>query len=251
MTVNGIGPSFIFKGRTFFLNLCQFSNSMKKAFSFLIYLFLLINCLHGQNQQDSSYLDKNLKFKDGVFLDFNAFKTNNPDYIWDQLKSNLFTNPISSTTYIEEIYLQDNSKLDINDIWGISLAGLPYINTFRETDSGLNIFSILKVRGAISLFEFNESKKVQRTFHAFNPMTGIPFRSAELETIEEAVKESMLDLKTGATLPFNKENLMTFIESDTLLLKSVKAINEEEKERLMKSLLIYCDRNPVKVPIHQ
>jgi len=224
---------------------------MKKFYSIVTCFFLLIHCIFAQNDQDSSYLNKNFGFVDGLFLNFNAFKTNSPDYFWDDLRSNIFTNPISSTTYIEGIALKDSSKLNINEIWGISLGGLPYINTFKETDSGLAIFSILKIRGAISLFQYNSSKKVQRTFQAFNPRTGIPFRTAELETTEEELKKFILDFETGQILPFNKQNLTTLIQGDKMLLKSVMAIGDEEIERLMKSLLIYCDRNPVKVPIHQ
>ncbi len=210
-------------------------------------MVLLVNA---QNQQDSSYLDKNFEFVDGVFLNFEAFKSNQPSYSWDELKSNIFTNPISATTYIKEVYSKDSLALDVKDIWGISLAGLPYVNTLKQTEAGLYIFALLKVRGSLSMFQSLEQKKVETTMHAFNPRTGIPFRTANIERIEEKVEDYILDMRSGLVLAFSKENLLTLIYEDELLLKSVSEVKDDQKDRLIKSLMIYCDRNPVKVPVY-
>lgn len=213
----------------------------------LIFTFLLM-ASGAKAQSDSLVLvSKNFKFQDGVFFTFEDFKNNQANLTWDTVYAKLHTNPQKLVTLVDSIMLADTPLMD--SIWGISLGGIPYLNLNKKNDAGLNIYVGLKVRGNISYFSVDEVMEEVKLIKAYNPRTGVPFREGEVVTKKEIQNNFMLSFENGKIERFTMDNFVSWIEEDEMLVKTVKAINEQDvSEKLFKCLLIYDDRNPVYVP---
>jgi len=203
-------------------------------------------------QEDSLILTKNYHFNDGVYMSFDAFQSNTPDYQWSELKANLVTNPQTFITQIQYIYIKRKEKeipLDLDEIWCVSLAGIPYLKLQEgDTKKYLTTFAGLQLRGKICYFSFEDYRLVQILIHAYNPYTGIPFRSGIIERKKNLKFEKILNFETGEIADLTVENLKNWITDDQKLLDTINELTlEEAEERLFKCLLIYDDRNVIRI----
>ena len=203
-------------------------------------------------QSDSLVLlTKNFKFSDGIYLSFEEFKENKPSISWDSTFARLHTNPQNLTTLVDTIHLKTSDD-QIGQIWGFSLGGIPYINQQEKNTAGLNKYLGIKVRGNICYFTKSETLKKSKVIKAYNPVTGIPFRESEVMTEKDIERKFMLSFNTGEVLDFTPSNFIEWIETDSQLVNTVMELPDEDRaEKLFKCLLIYDDRNPVYVPVHQ
>ncbi len=206
-------------------------------------------------QSDSIvYLSKNFKFKDGVFLTFEDFKNNTPTYSWDDVEAGLFSNP---QNFMAQMHFLKTKKtevapvqeIDLESIWGICLDGIPYVRLEKEVLNKVNtVFAGLKLRGKICYFEYEEFVLRKIPMSAYNPITGKPFRTMSVERKVKIIHRNMLHFETGEMAKFSQMNFSKWIEDDEKLLKTVQDLNPQEVEdKLFKCLLIYDDRNLVKV----
>ena len=204
-------------------------------------------------QGDSVLLTKNFKFKDGIYLHLESFQNNQPDYAWTEIKTNLFTNPQTFITQIDYIALKEtNGKkqaLNLNEIWGISLDGIPYLRLPKGAiDNSLTNFAGLQVRGKICYFDYERVEMQDILMPVYNPLTKKPFRAAYIQRELPVLYQKMMDFYTGEIKDFNTENFLEWIEDDSQLWKAVNILTEEEaQKKLFKSLLIYDDRHEVYV----
>ena len=218
----------------------------------LIIPFFILSGLGAAAQDDSLILTKNYHFNDGVYLSFEAFQSNDPDYQWDELRANLVTNPQTFLTQIQYVFIKNEREdvpLELDKIWCVSLAGIPYINL---TDEGLNkdmvSFAGLQLRGKICYYSFEDYRVVQIPMHAYNPYTGKPFRSGMVERKKQLLFERILNFETGEKAELTVENLKKWITDDKKLLNTMNSLPYDEvKEKLFKCLLIYDDRNVVRI----
>ncbi len=199
-------------------------------------------------QDDSVLVTKNFKFKDGVYLTFDAFQQNLPDYTWEQAEGRMVTNADTYLTKIEWLRTKDslNKKhIPLHQIWGVCVGGIPFIRTpIHQPDYVL--FAALRVRGKICYFAYEEEAIEQVVISAYNPLTGKPFRSGKVDNKVYRRIEKMLHFNHGEVMDFTPENFLKWIIDDPKLTETVKGLSQEEiQEKLFKCLLIYVDRNPV------
>lgn len=220
-----------------------------RLLSLLFFCFIWTPLLSAQ--EDSVLLTKNFKFKDGLYLDFQAFKNNQPTYSWIQLDGSLVTNPQTFITKVDYLYFKGHRErqIDLSEVWGLCLGGIPYIRLLeKEEEGGIVQFAGLQVRGKICFFAFEEEVTRMVVVKAYNPLTGRPFRTGEVPTTETVVQERMLRFEDGVTEEFNVENFLDWIQDDRQLWTTIKDMPIEEAEnKLFKSLLIYDDRQSVYV----
>lgn len=202
----------------------------------------------GNAQAQAELITKNFLFNDGVYLNLAALQQNKPSHEWSNVTASLVTNPQTFITKVEFIEQKANAqKLDLQQVWAVVIDGIPYVQ-FDNTlmDSSLASFAGLRVRGKICLFS-HESKSIKTiTMNAYNPMTGTPFRTQEIERDEVFVQHKIMNFETGEVVTFNKDNFLKWIEDDSQLTKTVQAMSAVEvREKLFKCLLIYVDRKEV------
>lgn len=201
--------------------------------------------------QQQVVLTKNFKFKDGLYLDFDAFKTNQPTYKWDTLSMNIFINPQTSIAHAERIELRDSTivTFDLDKVWGICVEGIPYIRLPKMAlNKSLTTFAAIKLRGKICYFSYEKKEKKLFEMSAYNPITGLPFRSMDIEREVDVLHEKIFRFDTGEVKDFTIENFKDWIEDDARLLNTVEGLKEEEvSAKLFKCLLIYVDRNSISI----
>lgn len=227
---------------------------MIKPFKYIAILFALLwlplFSFFALGQSDSlTVLTKNFKFKDGLYMDFASFQKNQPTYSWIQLDGSLVTNPQTFITKVDYLYFKGkkDKQIDLSEVWGLCLGGIPYIRLEeKQEENGIVEFAGLRVRGKICFYSFEEEVTRMVVVKAYNPLTGRPFRSGEVPTQETVVQERMLHFEKGTTAIFNVPNFLEWISDDRQLWKTLKDMPEEEiREKLFKTLLIYDDRQVV------
>lgn len=217
----------------------------------LLSLFCLLS-IPLSAQQDSMMLDKSFEFADGVYLSFEAFRANEPSYEWKEVEAKVASTPGSFSAQADFIIAKaSGDTLSRADIWGISLNGLPYVCLKKEEAGDRPIkFAGMKVRGRISLYEYETEQTEWVEIAAYNPLTGKPFRRGKVSKSVTTTHQYLLDLTTGKVKPYNRDSLLGLIEDDQQLWRTVKELSKEEVgEKLYRCLLIYDDRNPIYLPV--
>ncbi len=211
-------------------------------FFLLIYTVFLITAA---DAQDSVLVTKNFKFEDGIYLTFQAFQNNSPDYSWNEVNSQVFINGESFISKTENFVLKNGTQLPFLNVWGFSYNGIPYIRVRNE--AAFATFSALRVRGKLCYFSFEDRVSEWVEISAYNPVNGRPFRTGKVEKIVEVVKEKMLYFETGEIQDFNHTNFLLAIKDlDPPLWNTLADMGPEEvKDKLFKSLLIFDDRHEV------
>ena len=197
--------------------------------------------------QDSSVVvTKNFHFKDGIYLSFEEFQSNNPSYLMEDIYIHSFTNPQTFLTQVDSIFhIEEKQKINPENIWMISMDGVPFIKIPKnEVHKELPSFAALKLRGKICYYTYPDYRTKKIPVSAYNPLTGRPFLKGEVERDEKIVVEKMLHFDTGEIVDFNLDNLMAWIQEDRHLVETIEKTPEEElKDTLFRLLLIYVDRH--------
>lgn len=205
---------------------------------------------HVEAQKDSVRLTKNFQFKDGLYLDFNAFQQDTPDFLWDSLRVSLVANPTTFLTQVEYIYetIGDSTQaIDPEKIWGFSLGGIPYIRLPKgAVKKELTTFAGIQLRGKICYFSYEDEETIKLKMPVYNPLNGRPFRVADVMRRRPVKHERILHYETGEVETFERSVFQKWIADDAQLLRTVEDLSEGEiQEKLFKCLLIYVDRNTV------
>jgi hypothetical protein len=212
-------------------------------------LWLLIIGILAANAQKVK-LTNDFQFKSGLYLSFESFKNNEPDYTWEQVEYDAFSNTEKRAIQFKYLTQVDNKSkvIPLDSIWGFCAEGIPYIKVdipARKTTE----FTALRTRGRICYFTYETYivKKVPMTI--YDPSTGKPVLTKEIENKELATIEKIMNFETGEiedfSLPIFKEWIKITDEKLTTTLDEFK--EEQASEKLYKSMLIFNDRNPVYV----
>lgn len=229
----------------------MFSRSSQKNKRLKIVVYIVLLSLSGWlTAQDSTVVTKNFNFKDGVYLSFDSFQSNTPSYPIEDLVISSFINPQTSMMQVDSIYHKGAKKsIDLAEVWGISLDGIPYI---RLPDSEVNkllpAFAAIKLRGKICYFTYPVWRMKKIPVAAYNPISGRPFLRSEVTRDEMIIEEKILHFETGEILDFNYPNLLSWISEDRHLVETLEKLPPEEvNEKLFKALLIYVDRHETRI----
>ncbi|MCF8243623.1 MAG: hypothetical protein K9J37_08970 [Saprospiraceae bacterium] len=217
---------------------------MEKTLFIAALLALFGTSLFGQ---DTVLLTKNFRFADGIYFNLAELKANRPGLPIDSMKLDIITNPQTSLTQLNAVFLKKNTPMfSVDSIWAICLDGVPSIRVPKEEISkSLPNYAALKLRGKICYFTYPDYRQKTIRVAAYNPVTGRPFRHGNVLRDEEVIVEKMLHFETGEVADFQVEKLLTWIKDDSLLVETIAELPKGElKDKLFKSLLIYVDRNP-------
>lgn len=203
-------------------------------------IVILIFCNIVIGQVDSLKMTKNFKFKDGIYTNYQQFKTNRPAFTWNDVQTQLSTNPQTCMAHIASISIS-NKEISLDSVWGISIAGIPYIKVNSNYD-----FACLSVRGKISLFSFSMKVNKQIPMPVYNPSTGEKVYQGMVEREVNQDFTYILNFETGEVASFSPKNFKFWIQDDKNLYNTIDELDiKETREKLYKCLLIYDDRNPV------
>ena len=207
-------------------------------------------CTLAFSQADATFLDRNYEFRDGLYLTMAAFQSDTPDIPINDLEGRLVTNDDSGLTKSDYLAMKTDTgamEIDLENVWGITLDGEPYIRISENTgDQQFATFAKLRVRGAICYFTFESEQEHYVEVKAYNPLNGKPFRRGRVKNMKTVDNKRILRFDTGEVAPLTREILLNWVQDDPQLTEAIEALEGADiTDKLYRSMLIYDDRHPV------
>lgn len=202
----------------------------------LAVLLLLVSgtALHAQTDYFGG-----MDLRDGIYTDFFAFKNNQPSVPLEKLRDAQGL-PVNDARRVSgKLNWQPDSgasqTVDLNSIWGFCQNDVVYIGTS-------NGFYRIGLMGSLCHLV------VEETYRDWNPyMYGYP-----MGTVTRTVLvQQLLDMETGAYLPFNASGMDQALLHDAVLSEEFRNLPKKQRnsvEVLFRFLRLYNDRHPLVFP---
>ena len=193
----------------------------------------LVSVIAAQAQQ----VTNSLKFESGVYLTYQSFKSNTPDYTWEDARASAYVNDERYLAQVEYIKLMDSTtnefvKHPIQNFWGICVNGVPYVRVFNPYKQMLQ-FAGLRTRGKLCYFTLEGFIVHKIPMTVYDPFTGKALGSKDIENREDVLIRHLLRCDTGEMRVFTVDNFKYCINDDEALLETVgKMTAEELKDKL-------------------
>lgn len=198
----------------------------------------------GAQAQDSVLLNRSFQFDDGLYLTFEDFKNNQPAFSADEYEMVYVVNPQTLLAQVASLSVASEQGVDISSLWGVCIDGRPYIQIDRqEVGKDLASFAGFKVVGRFCFYSYQKSVQVPVEIKAYNPLTGMPFRSGTIDKTEFRENYRMLDFLNGTVRVFSKANLLDWVQEDKRISRLVRSLDPQDGETLLRALIAYNDRN--------
>ncbi|HET6991561.1 MAG TPA: hypothetical protein VFJ43_09575, partial [Bacteroidia bacterium] len=189
---------------------------------FLVLAVFICNFLSAQ--KDSTLYTSDFKFKEGIYLNYESFRTNKPipksaiiaDYSHEELD---FIRKIVEKRTIS--YTDSSGKIQEvgpQNLWGFSENNSIYVRYNAD-------FNKIVVMGSICHFT-----ALYTTYLSTGPATGIGQTSG---TPVESMQQYVLDTQTGKILDFILPNMEEILKRDPDLYKEFMAIKKGKRKQLM------------------
>ncbi len=220
---------------------------IKLLYGLIFFCFFAAN-IFAQTDSTGNILQKvvkyspDFKFRDGIFLNFDAVKNNSPipktriitslDY-----RKNDFFNKLFQEGKIF-LYDQVGQQVEVEaaKIWGYSDKGILYIRYNEE-------FNRISVLGSLCHFVANKT-----TFYEYyDPYSYSPYQQPTQTSQSVEMHQYVLNFETGDVKEFSYENIEIFLMSDTTLYDEYNALKKKKKEQLK---FLYLRRFNEKHPIY-
>ncbi|MCF6183658.1 MAG: hypothetical protein L3J56_03355 [Bacteroidales bacterium] len=219
---------------------------MKRLILSTIVLFSVILTFSqtGNIRKDKVKYTPAFKFKDGIFLNFQQVKDNNPvpkSQILTTIDYNAFDfyNKLFQNKYIT-IYdnLGIQKKINTSRIWGFSNRGVLFINLNDE-------FNRIPVFGSISHFTANKTIQEYDPYRYNNSY----YYYNDSYSEKTVLMQYLLDFETGKIYDFNVKSVEAVISKDPELYEEFSKLSKRKKNKL-KFVYIrkYNQKHPVYFP---
>ncbi len=224
--------------------------------------------LLGQDKQEMVKYTPEFKFNDGIYLNFDMVKMNNPipkaklltsvDYNDREFFKKILTG--------DKIYFYDNmgirQEIPKNNIWGYSRNGILYVQTQGNFNRITFVGSICHFVADITSFDsrsYNSPYGYYDPYYSpygygsyynpYNPYSYYsPYRSGGLSRSE--LKQYLIDFESGKVLEFDVENTELLLMRDSKLYEEYAKLSRRKKKDLM---FVYIRRfneeNPLYIPV--
>ncbi len=230
---------------------------------FIIHIFLLwivAGMMPGVAQQDTvktARLDRNFRFKDGIFLSFDQVKENNPipkAYLVTivPLNDQAFYDKVLShdiITYYDDKGIRHQVKK--KNIWGYSRNGILYV----QVDGNFNRITIV---GGICHFVGTRTIIDTRYYDPYNryyyPVYSYYYPPTYQTTTTERteMRQFILDFETGKIMDYNVQSVEVALMRDPELYDEYARLGFAKKKQ-MKFMYIrkFNEKNPVYLPVRE
>ncbi len=196
------------------------------------------------------------KFKEGIFLDFDQVRTNDPI-----LKSRIVTSVAYDNPDFFDLVLK-NKKIQLFDqlgqkqeiltknIWGFSRNGVLYINIggdyFRITIIG----NICHFVASLTTYGRDYNPYYGSGYPYYSPYS-YPYYSPYSSNSNVEIKQYLLDFKTGNILEYDEKSVELLLMTDPQLHDEFASLSKKKKKQ-MKFLYIrkFNEKNPLYFPVN-
>lgn len=203
----------------------------------LCIVFLLVHqALHGQ--VGTAHFG-GMDLHDGIYADFTAFRTNRPMAPLGKLRD-AQGNGVDDLRRVRGklSWMPDSGALrtvDLRDVWGFCQNDVVYIRSQEG-------FFRIGLMGSLSHLV------VEQTYRDWDPyLYGYPTGGVS----RTVLMQQLLDMRTGACLPFNASTMDQALLHDTVLSEEFRNLPKKQRnsqEALFRFLRLYNDRHPLVFP---
>ncbi|MEM7103192.1 MAG: hypothetical protein AAF502_08690 [Bacteroidota bacterium] len=200
-------------------------------------------------------VNKEFYFTNGVYLTYEDFKNDLPALSWNVLDAEAHIDGNEHLVRFSEILmLDDQTPVDIESIWGVSIEGKPYLNInkvkgkerLRSSGEDPVLFVRLQAIGNLCYFFYEAYVSEKVAMHVYDPRTGVRLRTGVVENMKPIAIKKILKFETGEVIDYNLSNFKKLIKSDEALYNTLIELSDTEaRSKMYKSLFIFNERNPV------
>jgi hypothetical protein len=248
-----------------------FAMKMNLGITIILFAYSLSN-VNGQNKENMVKYTPDFRFKDGIYLNFDQVKENNPIP-----KAKLLT----STDYNDreffkkllksgKIYFYDNmgirQEIVTNTIWGYARNGVLYIQIQENFNRITFVGSICHFVADITTYDpryygspYNYYNPYYYPYSGYSPYgygsyyspySYYPYRQSNMARSE--IKQYLIEFKTGNIAEFDMNNTELMLMQDPELYEEYVQLPRKKKKDLM---FVYIrkfnERNPLYIPVNE
>ncbi|MEO0732979.1 MAG: hypothetical protein AAFZ52_09100 [Bacteroidota bacterium] len=188
------------------------------------------------------------RLPEGVYFSHASVLAAQPDLSWEAIDGEMVQLPEDYRVQIGS-YGYNDVRINADILpYAISLDGMPYLFVKKDDKKDFYEFAGLRVTGALSTLQYDTTVLVRQLMKAYNPVNGQPFREAWVEREKTLPLSKIWHLRSGALVPFTRNNLRRLVADDKDLTEALGKIDPEDKDLLLRALKLYDDRHPVALP---
>ncbi len=234
-------------------------------------LFLLgtpLKYLSGQEKEGMVKYTPEFKFNDGIYLNFDQVKLNNPIPKAKLLTSIDYNDRefFKKILEINKIYFYDNmgvrQEIAKNTIWGYSRNGVLYVQIQENFNRITFVGSICHFVADITTYDSRSYNSpygyydpyyspygYSSYYNPYNPYYS-PYRQSNIARNE--LKQYLIDFESGKVMEFDVENTELLLMKDSQLYEEYVQLSRKKKKELM---FVYIrkfnKKNPLFIPVEQ
>jgi hypothetical protein len=199
---------------------------------------LLLSALAGQAQMDTVWVpySAGMDLRDGLYRSFREFRLNAPGVPMERLRDDQGLPVRDLRKVMSRLYWQPDTgaRQDIRPdrMWGFCQNDVIYV-------AAGNGFYRIGLMGAIAHLV------VEVSYRDWDPYMQ-PFPITRTTLVHQ-----LLDMRTGAFLPFTSGGMVQALQGDPILLEEFMALSPRERNKdasLFRFLHLYNERNPLLLP---
>lgn len=196
------------------------------------------------------------KFKEGLFLDFDQVKSNDPILKSRIITSVAYDNPDFFDLVLKEkkiqLFDQLGQKQEIltKNLWGFSRNGVLYINVGGEYFRITIIGNICHFVASLTTYGRDYNPYYGYGYPYYSPYS-YPYYSPYSSNSNVEIKQYLLDFKTGNILEYDEKSVELLLMTDPQLHDEFASLSKKKKKQ-MKFLYIrkFNEKNPLYFPVN-
>ncbi len=208
---------------------------MKKTTYLILFLLCFSQFMSSQNDTSKFILyDFSFLFNDGIYTNFDDFKSNNPIPIESIISPNCASEDIFSCIDTASFIKYNDGygiikEININEIWGYSKNGKPY----KYWDDK---FYLIPIIGTISHFAANikvlntynspYSYSLYGSYSAVSVPIGKTYESEELHFF-------IIDMNDGTIMNYTRENVEMLLKRDSEIYENFMKLSKRKRNKEM------------------
>ena len=232
---------------------------------FLTFLVCTVTPVNAQETDSLKRYTSDFKFKDGIYLNFDQVKNNNPISKAKLLTSADYNDREFFNKVLEsgKIYFYDEigirQEVDKSNIWGYARNGVLYIQiqeTFnRITFVGSICHFVADVTSydsrynGYSPYGYYDPYYSPYSYGSYNPYGSYysPYRQS---TSRNELKQYIFDFETGKIIEFTPGNVAILLMKDpTVYDEYIQLSNKKKKELMFVYIRKFNEKNPLYLPV--
>ncbi len=228
----------------------------------------------GQDQDNMVKFTPDFRFREGIYINFEHFKTKNPIPTPKLLTSTDYNDREFFKKLFEsgKIYYYDNmgirQEIVTKDIWGYSRNGILYIQVQENFTRITFVGSICHFVADITTYDpryYNSpygyydpyssyyspySMYPYYGYGGYYPGSYYPYRSSSIARSE--VKQYLIDFESGKVVEFDMPNTQMFLAKDPeLYAEFLQLPRKKRKDMMFFYIRKFNERNPLYLPVNE